>query len=500
MQDEWGYEELVVHPPPINYLTGALTVAVFKQNMMLRFSMVFSKAIFWLENLGFFIPQMLVREALLAPLIYIRLIYNILRAESNVLNALVLVVAWLIIGPFYLLANLRVDMYYYFKVLLDYHEYDTVGEDQAAADALQDKIVIYNEIIDTIRAIMNIFKYKKSARKVQKKNKSKGGAPPSPTKAQGGVHAEFHIRNENPGGAKLQKHVSNKFDLLEELQRQRDETDMEEGYTINADLIIEAWKRFRPVNLDDDRNTGKRKRLQPRTKQSLIRDVFGRRFIYTLMSEIHLKLYNFAELEAEVSDRRAYKREFTGYYKNKLEKHVDEEADRESTARLGAAPKAEVDMVTAIIDKFVFDSDSKHPRQVDLNLTLKALPARVDENNCYRVELFDFPAMQQAIIACQNQEQDMLFKFYDNRNKNRLRKLQTQADRSHTLTETLQQDSTTLTSVLKRIETQGPLKESVRRGQQHLVLDADELEGEILKKIDPKAVRNGVAQGLGRRQ
>jgi len=27
---------------------------------------------------------------------------------------------------------------------------------------LQDKIVIYNEIIDTMRAIMNIFKYKKS--------------------------------------------------------------------------------------------------------------------------------------------------------------------------------------------------------------------------------------------------------------------------------------------------------------------------------------------------
>ena len=56
MQDQWGYEELVVHPPPVNYLTGILTVAVFKQNMMLRFSVVFSKVIFWLENFCFFIP------------------------------------------------------------------------------------------------------------------------------------------------------------------------------------------------------------------------------------------------------------------------------------------------------------------------------------------------------------------------------------------------------------------------------------------------------------
>ena len=44
------------------------------------------------------------------------------------------------------------------------------------------------------------------------------------------------------------KRVSEKFDLLEELQRQRDDKVEEEGYTIEADLIIKAWKRFRPVN------------------------------------------------------------------------------------------------------------------------------------------------------------------------------------------------------------------------------------------------------------
>ena len=137
---------------------------------------------------------MLVYETLLVPLIYIRLIYNILRAESNVLNALVLVVAWLIIGPLYLLVNLLVDMYYYFKVLFDYHEGDTLGEDQNRADELQDKIVIYNEVIDTVRAIMNIFKYKMRT-KVKKKKRAGAATTSSPTK--GNVHAEFGIRNEN---------------------------------------------------------------------------------------------------------------------------------------------------------------------------------------------------------------------------------------------------------------------------------------------------------------
>lgn len=29
MKDQWGYEELVVHPPPINYMTAFLFVSIF---------------------------------------------------------------------------------------------------------------------------------------------------------------------------------------------------------------------------------------------------------------------------------------------------------------------------------------------------------------------------------------------------------------------------------------------------------------------------------------
>lgn len=217
MQDEWGYEELVVHPPPINYLTGLLYLSVFKDNMMLRSSKSFSKVIFWLENLCFYIVWMLVYEALLIPLIYIKLVYSIMRVESNKLNAFFLVFVWLIIGPVYLVLGLIKDMYYYFKVLYDYHEHD--GEDvvQVREDELQDKIVIYNEVVDTMRAIMNIFKYKSQKKGIGKQKKGKGQQ-----QKKTNVFDEFKIRNEVKRTSSEKnplKRVSEKFDLLEELQR-----------------------------------------------------------------------------------------------------------------------------------------------------------------------------------------------------------------------------------------------------------------------------------------
>ena len=63
------------------------------------------------------------------------------------------------------------------------------------------------------------------------------------------------------------------------------------------------------------------------------------------------------------------------------------------------APPLEEKIVEEIVQKFIFNTDKKQIDQVDLNLALKALPVRIDETNCRRVELFNFPGRQQAIIA-----------------------------------------------------------------------------------------------------
>lgn len=79
---------------------------------------------------------MLVYELLLIPFIYLRLIYNILRVEDNRLNAILLVLIWIVIGLFYLLYYLVIDMLYYFKILYDYHDNETSGADQLREDKL----------------------------------------------------------------------------------------------------------------------------------------------------------------------------------------------------------------------------------------------------------------------------------------------------------------------------------------------------------------------------
>ena len=52
------------------------------------------------------------------------------------------------------------------------------------------------------------------------------------------------------------------------------------------------------------------------------------------------------------------------------------------------------------MDKFVFVSESTTAsEEVDINLALKALPQRVDEQNIYRIDLMNFNIVQRSLIA-----------------------------------------------------------------------------------------------------
>jgi hypothetical protein len=147
---------------------------------MLRGSEVLNKIIFWLENL-YYILELFLYEVALVPYIYLRLIYNIAKV-AEVKNAIGLILLWIPFGPFFLTYGVLKDMYFYFKILCDYKEDDDAFLIKQEEDKLQDHIVIYNEIIDTLRAIMNVFKYKKKKKlaKWSKKSPSPGGNKESP--------------------------------------------------------------------------------------------------------------------------------------------------------------------------------------------------------------------------------------------------------------------------------------------------------------------------------
>jgi hypothetical protein len=92
-----------------------------------------------------------------------------------------------------------------------------------------------------------------------------------------------------------------------------------------------------------------------------------------------------------------------------------EDEDKEETA---------IETLDKFLSCFVWAGDSgKKIDQIDIILALKSLPEKVDESNLARCDLFNFESTSTSIIAFNNNDQDELFKYYDNRNKKRLNKL-----------------------------------------------------------------------------
>ena len=78
----------------------------------------FAKLMFWVENF-FYIIGFMVYEFVLVPLIYFRVLYNIIRL-SGFLMMLPLVFIWLITGPFVLLFGVFKDTFYFLMILCNY--------------------------------------------------------------------------------------------------------------------------------------------------------------------------------------------------------------------------------------------------------------------------------------------------------------------------------------------------------------------------------------------
>ena len=117
---------------------------------------------------------------------------------------------------------------------------------------------------------MNVIKHKKKKKVQQKKTALGLQASPSP--------AKFRFSSES---AKLYDdkipplyRTSNKYDLLDEIERQIKDNNDEEGFTISTDLLFEAWKKFRPINkiADDEKMNSRKKKI--RTKMHDIREIW----------------------------------------------------------------------------------------------------------------------------------------------------------------------------------------------------------------------------------
>jgi len=78
-QDEWGYKELIVHPPPYNILLVMILPSVMNKHLMQSSARVFSKFNFWVENWLIYIPKQFMNEMILVPIIYLKVCISIMK-------------------------------------------------------------------------------------------------------------------------------------------------------------------------------------------------------------------------------------------------------------------------------------------------------------------------------------------------------------------------------------------------------------------------------------
>ena len=64
-----------------------------------------------------------------------------------------LLLFWIVVGPVYLVFAVLKDCFYFVKILCDTKEDEALVKEREEEDLKQDKIIIYNEIIDVMRSI-----------------------------------------------------------------------------------------------------------------------------------------------------------------------------------------------------------------------------------------------------------------------------------------------------------------------------------------------------------
>lgn len=108
-------------------------------------------------------------------------------------------------------------------------------------------------------------------------------------------------------------------------------------------------------------------------------------------------------------------------------------------------------MISEFLQRFQFILDTSSRELIDLKLALKALPYKVNDHNVYRIEMINFGLAQKSLIAFQNDDQDELFNYYDNRQKTRLRKMQRKAVDTQTGTNDIKMVGSSVLSILNKI-------------------------------------------------
>lgn len=308
-KDENGYSELVMYPPPINFMLVFLLPSLFDKEKMRKNSIIFSKGNFWFENI-YYIFEQFFYELSLVPYIYIRNMSYIIKLSGLNLNGIKLLIFWSFCGPFFLFYNVFVDLKHYITVL-SYLKLESGKDGELHDEAVkQDKIILYNELIDVMRSIYFIF--------LRKRYESM---------QSGGKLTDEPLKNSD-----LQSAITELEEKIEEALKEGDDDDpIIEGYTMHQDILLEAWAHFRPQFDNEDAQQGRIDTNSGRGRHPVRKageGFFDPDFINKLMANMCLKIYMDTKTKEQRKRKEDYKSNFQRRYKQDYEDKKLEEEER----------------------------------------------------------------------------------------------------------------------------------------------------------------------------
>lgn len=354
-----GFAELVVHPAPINIFSILLLPFAFIPETFIGKAEVFSKIMFWIDNF-FFVLLLLIYSIILIPIIFLKMLYNFFRS-MKIYTFVIMAFVWIILGllilPFYAIK----DLAYLIVIFCNYNDEEDQQKEKKQEDEKQDRVMVYNEVIDVMRAIYIVAKKKMGAFDPENSN----------------FNPEVTFKLDDNDGVK---------------------------YLIDKELVIQAWRRYRPQEVDHEEEND----IEITTTANIATNknfitVVGNNFVNRVIDNLK-----------------------RNYDQGELDEDKAEESDDNSSEYTQIAdniPEAEVKIIDIFLNRFLLTSDASENEVINLKLTLRALPKKINDYNEPKIELIDFSRIQLSLIAFQNDDKDELFEFYDRRNMKRLFRL-----------------------------------------------------------------------------
>ena len=211
-------------------------------------------------------------------------------------------------------------------------------------------------------------------------------------------------------------------------------------FIIKKYLIINAWKKYRFNHLNEEPEHKSSKIYSNMFGKLLVNKILEWANYNTTLKKTNNKSNNISDedsSDAEMvsalilnsnqsnSASQLFRLNNLNKYKKNKEKMIKED--------FGFIPEDEINYVESLLSSFVIPQDVSNIEQLNISLTLKCLPCRVQIHHFDRIELINFRNIHLAMIAFQNDDQDEIFGFYSEKNKRVLLSLEKTSFQIHNI-------------------------------------------------------------------